>query len=210
MADNLLRDKIPTFDKKGAQRAGDVSLANWSALTSGPGVRTWVEIVAILLVAVIVIGATELWISVFEVPQYIFPSPCLIGKSMIKDFPLLWPHILVTLKELIVGFAIGATIGMVLAALITQSPFAEKIVTPYVLLLVCTPMIALVPLLILRFGFGSEPRIIAVTLAVYPMVMINSATGFRRIDLAKIALARSFGASTLQILPRSASPWPCR
>jgi NitT/TauT family transport system permease protein len=60
-------------------------------------------------------------------------------------------------------------------------------------------MIALVPLLILRFGFGSEPRIIAVTLAVYPMVMINSATGFRRVDLAKIALARSFGASTLQI-----------
>ena len=29
--------------------------------------------------------------------------------------------------------------------------------------------------------------------------MINSATGFRRVDLAKIALARSFGASTFQI-----------
>jgi NitT/TauT family transport system permease protein len=31
------------------------------------------------------------------------------------------------------------------------------------------------------------------------MVMINSATGFRRTDLGKIALARSYGASTLQI-----------
>ena len=51
-------------------------------------------------------------------------------------------------------------------------------------------MLALVPLLILRFGFGSEPRIIAVALASGPMVMINSATGFRRVDLAKIALAR--------------------
>jgi NitT/TauT family transport system permease protein len=87
----------------------------------------------------------------------------------------------------------------VLAAIITQFPFVEKIVTPYILLLVTTPMVALVPLLILRFGFGSEPRIIAVALAVGPMVMINSATGFRRVDLAKIALARSFGASTLQI-----------
>jgi NitT/TauT family transport system permease protein len=66
-------------------------------------------------------------------------------------------------------------------------------------LLVTTPMVALVPLLILRFGFGSEPRIIAVALAVGPMVMINSATGFRRVDLAKIALARSFGASTFQV-----------
>ena len=60
-------------------------------------------------------------------------------------------------------------------------------------------MLALVPLLILRFGFGMEPRIIAVALAVGPMVMINAATGFRRVDLAKIALARSFGATTPQI-----------
>ena len=60
-------------------------------------------------------------------------------------------------------------------------------------------MLALVPLLILKLGFGYSPRIIAVALASGPMVMINSATGFRRTDLAKIALARSFGASTLQI-----------
>jgi NitT/TauT family transport system permease protein len=38
-----------------------------------------------------------------------------------------------------------------------------------------------------------------VALAAGPMVMINAATGFRRVDLAKIALARSFGASTFQI-----------
>jgi len=56
-------------------------------------------------------------------------------------------------------------IGFLLAAVITQYPFVEKVVTPYILLLVTTPMLALVPLLILRFGFGSEPRIIAVVLA---------------------------------------------
>ena len=96
-------------------------------------------------------------------------------------------------------FGLEINLVYVLAAVITQFPFVEKIVTPYILLLVTTPMLALVPLLILRFGFGSEPRIIAVALASGPMVMINSATGFRRVDLAKIALARSFGASTLQI-----------
>ena len=41
--------------------------------------------------------------------------------------------------------------------MITQFPFAEKIVAPYILMLVTTPMLALVPLLILRFGFGYEP-----------------------------------------------------
>jgi NitT/TauT family transport system permease protein len=67
-------------------------------------------------------------------------------------------------------------------------------------------MLALVPLLILRFGFGYEPRIIAVALASGPMVMINAATGFRRVDSGKIALARSYGASTLQIFWKVRAP----
>ena len=50
---------------------------------------------------------------------------------------------------------------------------------------------------ILQFGFGSEPRIIAVALASGPMVMINAATGFRRVDLAKIALASLCGSACL-------------
>lgn len=199
MAEDLLRDNIPSFEKKGESRSGGVSLSNWSALTAGTGVRTGAEVIAIIATAVVIIGGAELLLRYFEVPQYILPTPSLIGSSLVNDFHVLWPHVVVTLKELIIGFSIGATIGMVLAALITQFPFVEKIVTPYILLLVTTPMVALVPLLILRFGFGSEPRIIAVALAVGPMVMINSTTGFRRVDLAKIALARSFGASTFQV-----------
>ena len=194
-----LADNIPTFDNHGGQAGAEIGLSNWSALTAGTGLRTGAEVLTIAVVAVAIIGGLELLLRAFEVPHDILPAPSLIAGSLINDFPLLWPHILVTLKELVAGFAIGAPIGMVLAAVITQFPFVEKIVTPYILLLVTTPMVALVPLLILRFGFGSEPRIIAVALAVGPMVMINSATGFRRVDLAKIALARSFGASTFQV-----------
>jgi NitT/TauT family transport system permease protein len=197
--DSQLRDQIPTFDKSPAVDRS-VELTNLSALTSAlGGIRTWAEIGTIVLFAVFVVGGTELLLRVLEVPQYIMPPPSMIVGALISDFPLLAPHIGVTLTELLIGFAIGASIGFVLAAVITQFPFVEKIVAPYILLLVTTPMLALVPLLILRFGFGLEPRIIAVALASGPMVMINSATGFRRVDLAKIALARSFGASTLQI-----------
>ena len=198
-ADRDLRDNIPEFKKKDAVEQ-QVDITNLSALTSSlGGIRSWAEVGAIIAVAAIIIGGLEALLRVFEVPQYILPTPSQIGYALISDFPLLAPHIGVTLTELILGFLIGASIGFVLAAVITQFPFVEKIVAPYILLLVTTPMIALVPLLILRLGFGLEPRIIAVALASGPMVMINSATGFRRTDLAKIALARSFGASTLQI-----------
>ncbi|MFD1942716.1 ABC transporter permease [Paradevosia shaoguanensis] len=202
--DSELKDTIPTFG--GAKGKADVSLSGGMAsLTSGPS-RSAFEILVIALVAVGIIGGAELLIRLFEVPQYILPAPSAIAAALVSEWPFLWPHLVTTLCELLIGFAIGASVGFVLAAVITQFPFAEKIVTPYILLLVTTPMLALVPLLVLRFGFGWEPRIIAVALASGPMVMINSATGFRRVDLAKIALARSFGASTLQIFTKIRIP----
>jgi NitT/TauT family transport system permease protein len=205
--DRELGDTIPTFNQPADKHAREVDITNLSALTSAlGGIRTWAEIGAIAVVAVVIVGGAELLLRVLEVPQYIMPPPSMIATALVSDFPLLAPHIGVTLAELLIGFAIGASIGFVLAAIITQFPFVEKIVAPYILLLVTTPMIALVPLLILRLGFGLEPRIIAVALASGPMVMINSATGFRRTDLAKIALARSFGASTFQIFMKIRIP----
>lgn len=201
--DRVLGDKIPEFNRK--QDADEPGLAGLSSFSLGGG-RTHLETAVILLVAVVVIGGAELALRLFDVPQYILPKPSQIVSALFTEWPFLWPHLVTTLYELFVGFAIGGAIGFVMAAIITQFPFVEKVVTPYILLLVTTPMLALVPLLILRFGFGSEPRIIAVALASGPMVMINSATGFRRVDLAKIALARSFGASTLQIFTKIRIP----
>jgi NitT/TauT family transport system permease protein len=198
--DRQLRDRIPTFEKPAGSADQAVAITNLSALSGAlGGIRSWAETALIALVAVLIVGGTEVLLRVLEVPQYIMPPPSQSLGALISDFPPIAPHLGVTLTELLVGFAIGSAIGFVLAAVITQFPLVEKIVAPYILLLVTTPMLALVPLLILRFGFGLEPRIIAVALASGPMVMINSATGFRRTDLAKIALARSFGASTLQI-----------
>jgi NitT/TauT family transport system permease protein len=199
-------DAIPEFQKSKTGEGGEVSLTNLSAFSSGPGIRSGAEILAILAVAVILVGGTEFALRWFQVPQYIMPPPSLIVWALFDEFTLIAPHLGYTLVELFSGFAIGSIVGLILAAVITQFPFAEKIVAPYILILVTTPMLALVPLLILRFGFGYTPRIIAVALAAGPMVMINAATGFRRVDSAKIALARSYGASTLQIFWKIRAP----
>ncbi|AZO36746.1 ABC transporter permease subunit [Mesorhizobium sp. M2A.F.Ca.ET.037.01.1.1] len=199
-------DAIPEFSKAKSGDGQDVSLTNLSAFASGPGIKSGAEVAAILAVAVVIIGGIELALRLFHVPQYIMPPPSSIVYALFDEFPLIAPHLGYTLVELVSGFAIGAIVGLVMAAVITQFPFAEKIVAPYILILVTTPMLALVPLLILRFGFGYTPRIIAVALAAGPMVMINAATGFRRVDSAKIALARSYGASTLQIFWKIRAP----
>ena len=101
---------------------------------------------------------------------------------------------------------IGPRIGLILAAVITQFPFVGE------------DRRALYPDAgddaDAGAGAAADPAfrlrlrtaIIAVALASGPMVMINAATGFRRVDLAKIALARSFGASTLQIFVKIRVP----
>ena len=202
-----LRETIPTFNQAEAEGEREVSLTNWSALTSQGFARNWGEVGLILLVAIVLIVGAEFAVRAFNIQSYIFPPPSAIATTLFTRFgDLFWPHMQITLIELLAGFTIGASIGLILAAVITQVPLIEKIITPYILLLVTTPMIALVPLLILVFGFTLTPRIIAVALATGPMVMINAATGFRRTDLAKIALARSYGASTFQIFTKIRFP----
>jgi NitT/TauT family transport system permease protein len=202
--DRSLKDTIPDFNRKEA--SGEVGIGGLASSFGGGSGRTWLEVGVIALVAILIIGGGEFLLRFFEVPHYILPTPLQIGSALVTEWGFIWPHLLITLEELLLGFAIGASVGFLLAAIITQFPFVEKVVTPYILLLVTTPMLALVPLLITKLGFGIAPRVIAVALASGPMVMINSATGFRRVDLAKIALARSFGANTLQIFMKIRIP----
>jgi NitT/TauT family transport system permease protein len=199
-----LRDEIPSFEKQAHEEQGPI---NWSALTSVPAARSFAEVAALLGLFVAIFFIVQGIVVWTHTPTYVFPKPTDVVRTFFQDFTSTEIHSLkVTAMEFLTGLAIGSTIGLVLAALLTLKPFAEKVIAPYVLIMVTTPMLALVPFLRLKMGFGLWPLIIAVALAAGPMVMINSATGFRRTDLAKIALARSYGASTFQIFTKIRFP----
>ena len=199
-----LQDEVPSFEDSGPKQ--DHGPIDWSALTSLPTARSFADVMAILAVAVGVFFGLEALLRIADVPDFVFPKPLAVVATLFGDFGLYAFHLQMTFLSFISGFLIGASVGLLLAALITQKPFLEKIIAPYIIVMVTTPMMALVPFLMLQFGFGLTPRIIAVALASGPMVMINAATGFRRTDLPKIALARSYGASTLQIFYKIRCP----
>ena len=200
-----LRDEIPSFEKhEGREEHGPI---DWSALTSIQGARSMAEITTLVGLAAVIFWLIQGIVVWTHTPTYVFPKPTEVVKTFVQDFTSTEIHSLwVTTIEFLSGLAIGSTIGLVLAALVTLKPFVEKVIAPYVLIMVTTPMLALVPFLRLKMGFGLWPLVIAVALASGPMVMINSATGFRRTDLAKIALARSYGASTFQIFAKIRFP----
>jgi NitT/TauT family transport system permease protein len=195
-----LRDEIPAFD--GAAEHHDHGLIDWTAFTSMRTARSALEIGTILGIAAGVFFLVQGILMWTNEPEYVIPRPISVVKALGTDFELNYGHPLwVTAQEFLIGVAIGSTIGLILAAVITQKPFVEKVITPYIIILVTTPMLAFVPALRLSIvkGFSIWAIVVAVALAAGPMVLINASTGFRRTDLAKIALARSYGASTFQI-----------
>jgi len=195
-----LGDQVPTFNTARGAASEGVGLTNWSGLTSMRSAANLGEVGLIVGFGVVIIGGVEILIRALQIPAVILVPPSVIFTTLVTHFfSTFLPFLATTLVELGLGLLIGSTIGLVLAAVITQRPIVEKIVTPYIIVLVTTPMLALVPLLQLQLGYGIAPKVIAVTLAAGPMVMINASTGFRRTDLAKIALARSYGATTLQV-----------
>ena len=148
-----LQDQIPEFTEK-QEEAPSAGSFDISSATSAVTIHGWKQIVGIMGVAVVVIGGWELLVRIFNVPTFVLPSPSAIIRALILSLPNIYTDLLFTLAELASGYLIGASIGLVLAALLIQVPFLEKIITPYILLLITTPTIALVPLLMLRFGFN--------------------------------------------------------
>jgi NitT/TauT family transport system permease protein len=195
-----LRDEIPSFERREEQT--DHGLINWTAFTSLPTARSVLEIFTIFGIAAGIFFLLQGILTWTNEPEYVIPRPISVVRALGTDFQLNYGHALwVTAQEFLIGVFIGSTIGLILAAVITQKPFVEKVITPYIIILVTTPMLAFVPALRLSIvkGFSIWAIVVAVALASGPMVLINASTGFRRTDLAKIALARSYGASTFQI-----------
>ena len=94
---------------------------------------------------------------------------------------------------LIVGLAAAFIIGFVFGTLIARSRTAYWMLNPYFSALFVTPTIALVPLVLVWFGFGFTGRVIVVVLAAVVPILFSVASGLRDTPDDLIDVARSFG-----------------
>jgi len=115
-------------------------------------------------------------------------------------------HVLVSLNEFFVGFAIAAVLGILLGIAIASSEAVKDFVDPWVSAVYATPTVALAPLFIFMFGIDAPSKMAVVfLLAIFPVV-INTATGIRSTDQVYIEAARSFSASRAQIFTKVLIP----
>jgi ABC-type nitrate/sulfonate/bicarbonate transport system permease component len=113
---------------------------------------------------------------------------------------------LISNQALAIGFVLSIVIGLPLGLVAARFALAERIMDPYISILVVTPMAALIPILLIALGLGLASRVVLVVVFAVPMVIVNSRAGVRQVDPALIEMARSFGASETEIWRRILLP----
>jgi NitT/TauT family transport system permease protein len=154
------------------------------------------DYLASILGSVVLIGAWEICIRFFAVPDYILPAPSAIARSLVAGLSsgLFLYNFYVTAFETIIGFLLAAVVGIGIGAMVAQFRFVEKVVYPWLVALQTLPKIAIAPLIIIWAGYGISSKIIIVALvAIFP-VLVNTIMGLKSCDQGKIDLMTSLGA----------------
>ncbi|MCO5089736.1 ABC transporter permease subunit [Bosea sp. (in: a-proteobacteria)] len=101
--------------------------------------------------------------------------------------------ILASLGRVVAGLAIGGTIGVGLALVSGLSRIGEDLIDSVVQMLRTIPAIALIPLLIIWFGIGEQPKIALIALATAFPLYLNVYAGIRNVDQSLVEAARTLG-----------------
>ena len=148
----------------------------------------------------------QIAVTVLDVPTYLLPKPTQIVETMIDKFSSLMRHTWITGYEMILGYIMAIVIGIPLAVAITSYHRFDRFITPILLFFQTVPKIAIAPLFLVWFGFGPFPKVlVAFLISFFPIVM-DTSIGLRSISTEMIDLARSMGATKLQLFMRFRFP----
>ena len=142
-----------------------------------------------------------IYVAVKHVPAYILPSPPKVWNSLEKMFVkgTVYPHLWTTTYEVILGFVIGAFLGIVLGYIFIRVDALKTMLMPYLIFLQTAPKIALVPLFVIWFGIGLISKVVLIISMVLFPVLSGMMLGLESIPPDVRNLMKILKASKWQI-----------
>jgi NitT/TauT family transport system permease protein len=168
--------------------------------------RTRPEIVLSPLLLVVILVVWEFGVVWLDVPTYILPPPSNIAVAVWRGIDAglfdrggYWLHAGVTIAEVLLGFFIGSSVGLILGTVISQFRILEATLNVYIIAIQSLPKVALAPIIVMWFGFGLTSKIVIICLLTFFPLLITSMAGFKAVDGERLELMRALGARPWQI-----------
>lgn len=103
-------------------------------------------------------------------------------------------------QAMVIGYVLALSIAIPLGVLMGAVSLLERIVKPYLTVMLALPLIAVLPLVQTVLGLGLASRVFVVFLFSFVYVTVNTTVGVRSAAHDLREMARSFGATGLQTL----------
>ncbi len=159
-----------------------------------------------LFVALLV--AWEAFVRLRGLSALVLPSPGTVARTLVDQLAsgLLWPHLFTTLAEVLLGFALGAVLGVGGGALVAHSGLLRRVLSPYLVASQALPKLALAPLLVLWLGYDLTPKVVITALVAFFPLFENTVVGLNEVAPEKLELFCLLRASAWQTLTKLRLP----
>lgn len=156
----------------------------------------------VVLVFFIVTGGWEFYVSATGTPAYVLPAPSVVGVQLwsLLGSPIFWDNFWVTIYEVLMGYALGIAIAVVLGVLISQVTLLELSLMPYIVAFQTIPSVALAPIFLQWFGYGLASKIVMAGLIAFFPMLVNVIAGLQASSREEVQMLKAFGATPLQVL----------
>jgi sulfonate transport system permease protein len=163
--------------------------------------RRWFVIVGGALIPVALLVTWQLISTSGLVPVSMLPTPEMVWLAAVDlaQRGLLGLYIAISTQRVLIGFAIGAAIGLLLGAVVGLSRLGDILLAPTLGAIRAVPSLAWVPLLILWFKIGEDSKIILIAIGAFFPVYTIVAAALRHVDRQLLEAARAFGLHRVQL-----------
>lgn len=130
------------------------------------------------------------------------PTPSAVGSALLEliERGTYWTHVAISVQRVLLGFAIGATAGLIIGSLVGLSPRASSLLSPTIQAIRAVPSLAWVPLLVLWMGIYEGPKVTLVAIGAFFPVFTTVASGFMHTDRKLIEVGRAYGLSGIKLV----------
>ncbi|MHB8657819.1 MAG: ABC transporter permease [Solirubrobacteraceae bacterium] len=159
------------------------------------GLRGW----RAALLLTLLLGAWEAYVDAGGADALILPAPHAVLSALVADRGLLWSNFLATAREVLLGVAFAAVVGLTVTVAMHFSRTLRDAIYPLAVASQAVPIILIAPVLLLWLGLGLLPKLVVIGLVSFFPVVVATTAGLAGVDPDLIKLMQTFDASRLSI-----------